>query len=49
MNLSILDALMNMYFIEEKFGRVLNLRYDHILWETLLLPGLPFRNLIVLL
>jgi hypothetical protein len=48
-NLKILHALIDHYFVDGRaFGRVLSLRNARIVWRTLLLPGPPFRNLMLL-
>ncbi len=48
MNLKIMHTLIDHYFVDGRtFGRVLNLRNLRILWRTLLLPGQPFRNLML--
>jgi len=47
-NLTILHTLIDRYFAEGRtFGRVLSLRNVRILWRTLLLPGPPLRNLML--
>jgi hypothetical protein len=48
MNLKIVHALMDRYFVEGRaFGQVISFSSLSLLWETLLLPGPPFRNLIL--
>lgn len=47
-NLKIVHSLIDQYLVDGRdFGQVLSLRNLSILWETLLLPGRPLRNLML--
>ena len=49
-NDAILHALIDRYYVGgSPFGWLLSLRNVRILWKTLLLPGSPWRNLLLLL
>lgn len=49
LNLRIVHSLIDNYFLNGRaFGRVLSLRNLRILWKTLLLPGPPLRNFLLL-
>lgn len=49
LNLKIVHILIDQYLVDGRtFGRMLNRRNLRILWRTLLLPGPPFRNLMLI-
>ncbi|HXG20635.1 MAG TPA: nucleotidyltransferase family protein [Methylomirabilota bacterium] len=48
-NLALMHALIDRYVVDGRpLGRLLNARNLPILWDTLLLPGPPFRNLMLI-